>query len=371
MQFGLMFFCAGRERRAGKYDLLLEAARYADRHGFAAVWTPERHFHAFGGLFPNPSVTGAALAVATSRVQIRAGSLISPLHHTVRIAEEWSVVDNLSNGRTAISFGSGWNRADFTFFPDRYDSRHRVMYEQIAAIRGLWRGEPVELRNAQGRLAPVRIYPRPVQPELPIWITSSGNPETFVSAGRLGANLLTHMLGQDIPDLAARIDRYRDALEESGYERSHGLVTVMLHTFVGRDTAAVRERVRQPFREYLRCAVNLEEMAARAGGSVSGGHHMDPAPVPPDALEQLLDRAFDRYFTSASLLGSPAKCEAMVRELKCIGVDEIACLIDFLDDTETVLEHLPYLESVRSAVSREEACAFARTAAESFSEPLV
>src|SRR5262245_52032364 len=121
MDFGVMFF-AGSDRRlaADRYRLLIDAAQFADRHQFCAIWTPERHFHEFGGLFPNPSVLGAALAVVTTRIPIRAGSVIAPLHDPIRIAEEWSIVDNLSGGRVAISFGSGWNADDFVFHPDRY-----------------------------------------------------------------------------------------------------------------------------------------------------------------------------------------------------------------------------------------------------------
>src|SRR5690606_26160226 len=67
----------GRQDAGGaessRYRLLLEGARFADRHGFKAVWTPERHFHSFGGLYPNPAVVGAAIAAVTERVEIRAG----------------------------------------------------------------------------------------------------------------------------------------------------------------------------------------------------------------------------------------------------------------------------------------------------------
>ena len=45
--------------------MLLEGAKFADANGFVAVWTPERHFHAFGGPYPNPAVTGAAVAAVT------------------------------------------------------------------------------------------------------------------------------------------------------------------------------------------------------------------------------------------------------------------------------------------------------------------
>src|SRR5262245_45469222 len=123
MEFGLMFFAsASQTHDHDRYRLLKESARFADRNNFCCIWTPERHFHDFGGLFPNPSVIGAALAMITSQTQIRAGSLVSPLHNPIRIAEEWAVVDNLSSGRAAISFGSGWNIDDFVFFPERYEN---------------------------------------------------------------------------------------------------------------------------------------------------------------------------------------------------------------------------------------------------------
>lgn len=350
MDFGIMFFASGGGgNEPGKYRLLVEAARRADRDGLSAVWTPERHFHPFGGLFPNPSVLGAALATVTGRIQIRAGSLIAPLHHTLRIAEEWSVVDNLSEGRIAVSFGSGWNVDDFVFFPERYAERQAHMYGQIELVRRLWRGEEIEETNSYGKPVRISLYPKPVQAELPVWITSSGHAETFASAGRYGANVLTHLIGQDLPALAEKIERYRTALSESHGPGAAGKVSLMLHTFLGPDLEAVKAKVRRPLREYLRSAISLEQLAAGGGGVVSGGHRVEAHHIPPDALEDLLDRAFDRYFESGSLMGSPERCLRMVERLADIGVDEIACLIDFVDDPEAVLESLGYLGELSAA----------------------
>src|SRR5438067_1141383 len=108
MRFSLLYF-SSREAGRGpdKYRLLLDGARFADAHGFEAVWIPERHFHAFGGLYPNPAVLAAVLAPATSRLRLRAGSVVLPLHSPLRVAEEWAVVDNLSDGRVDIAFASG------------------------------------------------------------------------------------------------------------------------------------------------------------------------------------------------------------------------------------------------------------------------
>ena len=79
-----MFFGAddaGRGAHAARYEEILRIARVAGSLGFAAVWTPERHFQRVGQVFPNPMVLSAALAAATERIAVRAGSLVLPLHH--------------------------------------------------------------------------------------------------------------------------------------------------------------------------------------------------------------------------------------------------------------------------------------------------
>lgn len=348
MDFGIMFFSSTSPAAAGdRYRLVTEAARFADRHGFSSIWLPERHFHPFGGLFPNPAVLAAALAVITQRVQIRAGSLVSPLHDTLRITEDWSIVDNLSGGRVAISFGSGWNIDDFVFYPDRYEERQAVMYRQIGEVQALWRGDSVQRRHSSGREVEIRIHPQPVQPELPVWVTSSGNLQTFVSAGTLGANLLCHLLGQTTAQLGEKIARYRAARAESGFAPGGGKVTLMLHTYLGTDRERVRTKVYRPFREYLRSAVSLEQMAALGGGGISGGHRIDPHTISPQAMEDLLDIAFDRYYHTASLIGTPESCRGLLYDLEEVGVDEIACLIDFIDDAAAVMESLGLLAQLR------------------------
>ena len=118
----------------------MDGARFADEHGFKAVWTPERHFHAFGGLYPNPAVTGAAVAAVTERVEIRAGSVVLPLHHPARVAEEWAVVDNLSGGRVGISVASGWQPNDFLLRPENFKEAKAVMFREIKTLQALWRG---------------------------------------------------------------------------------------------------------------------------------------------------------------------------------------------------------------------------------------
>lgn len=371
MDFGIMFFSnLGPTAEGAGYDLVVDAARFADRHGFRAVWTPERHFHPFGGLFPNPALTTAALAMVTERIALRAGSLISPLHDTLRIAEEWAVVDRLSGGRVGVSFGSGWNVDDFVFYPDRYESRQRVMEEQIAALRALWGGEPARRPNGAGKPVEITVYPRPVQAELPLWVTSSGNPETFRRAGALGANLLTHLLGQGLEVLEEKVKLYRSARAEHGHDPGSGVVTLMIHTFVGSDLGRVRGLARGPLTDYMRSAVSLERKAAAGGGVISGGHRIEDREVDAGDLENLMEVAFERYFTTSSLIGTPETCARVVWDIAAAGVDEVACLIDFGVAGDEVMRGLIHLDELRLACQPEVAAKAAQVARDAFLDDL-
>jgi natural product biosynthesis luciferase-like monooxygenase protein/FkbM family methyltransferase len=348
IDFSLFYFAdaantAGDQR--DKYRLLLEGARFADEQGFKAVWTPERHFHAFGGLYPNPSVTGAAVAAVTRRVEIRAGSVVLPLHDPVRVAEEWAVVDNLSGGRVGVSFASGWHADDFIFAPDLYAGRKEAMFAGIETVRALWRGEAVGRRGGAGQEVAVRILPRPLQSELPVWVTAAGNPDTFRAAGTIGANVLTHLLGQTVEEVGEKIAAYRAAWTAAGHP-GEGTVTLMLHTFVGEDDAAVREIVRGPFTAYLRSSFGLVETLARSTG-------MAVQDLSAADLDALLEHAFERYFETSGLFGSPATCLRTVDRLRALGVDEIGCLVDFGIDTETTLAGLRDLAALQALVARQ------------------
>jgi natural product biosynthesis luciferase-like monooxygenase protein len=349
-----LFYFASDEGECSehKYRLLLEGAKFADENDLTALWVPERHFYAFGGLYPNPSVAAAAVAAVTKRIGIRAGSCVLPLHSPIRVAEEWSLVDNLSGGRVGVSFASGWQPHDFVLKPENFAGRQKLLFERIEVVRKLWRGEAVAFTDGRGEEVAIRILPRPVQRELPVWITAAGNPETCKRAGENGFNLLTHLLGQSVDELAAKIVIYRESLAAGPARSSRGHVSLMLHTFLGESRDKVREQVRGPMKSYLRSAVGLIEKAAwsfptfkHATTNKDGGFSVDH--LSEDELDAVLDFAFERYFETSGLFGTPKECSEMLERLRGIGVDEVACLIDFGVPTSEVLDHLSYLKELR------------------------
>jgi natural product biosynthesis luciferase-like monooxygenase protein len=337
LEFSLFYFSSNEaEFSEDKYRLLVEGAKFADTHDFTAVWLPERHFHPFGGLYPNPSVLAAALAMVTERVRLRAGSVVLPMHHPVRVAEEWAVVDNLSGGRVDLSLAAGWNPNDFVLAPGSFENRYDLLFSGLDTIRLLWGGGAVTLPGGLGQPVPVRIYPQPRQPALATWITCSGGRRRFVQAGEHGANVLTALLFQGVAELAEKIAAYREARARHGHDPSTGHVTLMLHTFVGKDLEDVRRIVRAPFIEYLESSMDLWW---------KGQKRLDD--LQPKEREELFGRAFERYFQTSALFGTHQICAAFAASLQRAGVDEIACLIDFGINFDETIHGLHELDVLR------------------------
>src|SRR5205814_10011791 len=114
----------------------------------------------------SPSRSSGAIAPTTKNLKTRSWSVVAPLHTPIRIAEEWSVVDNLSRGRVALSFASGWMPEDLVLKPENYANRKDAMFRYSQIVRRLWRGEPVAFPGPLGGDASVQILPRPIQAEL-------------------------------------------------------------------------------------------------------------------------------------------------------------------------------------------------------------
>lgn len=350
MDISVMFFGAddaeGQTDHAAKYRDILAVARAADRLGLTAVWTPERHFQQVGQVFPSPPVLSAAIATATERIAVRAGSVVLPLHHPLRVAEDWAVVDNLSGGRIGLSVATGWHSTDFVLAPDHYADRRERALHDIPLLRRLWAGEAVEFPDGTGKMVAVQPQPRPLSPRLPLWMTSSGNPETWVTAGRLRTNVLAATIGQSREELADKISRYREAYAAAPEQlgtTERGTVTLMAHTYVGTDDAETMRLAGGPLRAYLKSYV-----AQTAANRTDDGR---AAALTPEQTDQLAEFALRRYLTWGGLLGSPERCRRTLLDLRDLGCDEVACFIDFGLGRDEVLAGLHRLADLRKALN--------------------
>ena len=348
MKFSVFFFSGDEGAQPeDRYRSVLDAAQFADQNGFDAIWIPERHFNKFGGLYPNPAVLGAAIAAQTESIYIRGGSVVAPLHHPVRIAEEWSALDNISKGRIGISFGSGFHPKDFLLAPQNFENRKQVMFDSIDIIRTLWHGDRITASSGEGKPSTVQLYPSPFSKELPTWLSTTRSFDTFQEAGEHGHHVLTALLRLSTEELKERITLYREERTKAGLSPESGRITLMLHTFVGPDMEYVQSQVKAPLKDYLRS--HMEHTSAVSQEKSGGKEKVLSA----EEEEELLEHAYQRYFRESSLIGTVDSCLETVKLLRAIGVDEIACLIDFGVSDEALkvgLEHLAKLqETVKNA----------------------
>ncbi|MGW2490903.1 MupA/Atu3671 family FMN-dependent luciferase-like monooxygenase [Streptomyces sp. NPDC001606] len=344
VDFSLYFFGDYPEGddHPARYRDLLTAAEFGDTHGFHALWIPERHFHSFGGLFPNPSVLAAALATRTTGIRLHAGSVVLPLHHPVRVAEEWSMVDNLSGGRAGLCVAHGWHAGDFALAPEHYGRQREVMYEQLASVRQLWSGARLTARSGTGDPVEVSLHPKPVQPRLPLFLAVLSDPASYERAAREGLGVVTNLMQQSVEQLAENIARYRRTRAECGLAPDEGRVVVLVHTYLGPDQDRARQEAYDPFLGYLRSSLSLFDTTMN-----SLGIDVDLSRTHPDDLDFLLGRAYRDYCENRALIGSPEGVRPVLDALVRAGADEIGCFVDFGLPGERMLAALPHLAALK------------------------
>lgn len=331
LAFSLMF--AGRMASHDDVTLLglvREAARFADAHGLHAIWLPERHGRARGGLHSEPAVIAAVLAGVTHSLRLRA-NLTAPLHEPTHLAERWAAIDLVSGGRVGLALGSGELPDEFVLGPEPFVDRKERLHRCAAELRELWRGGTVARVAGSGQAIAARTYPRPMQPELGVWLDCPGEVDGFLRAGRDGHHVLTELGFQSPQELAIKIALYRAAYADGNHPGA-GRVAVALPTFIAASRREVDEQARAGFLAYLEaCAgrwLGHEEQAAwrEVGGRAA-----------------LLADAYARFSGRAALLGTVDECGALVGELRAAGVDEIACVVDFGVEATRIVEALPLL----------------------------
>ncbi|MFE6177203.1 MupA/Atu3671 family FMN-dependent luciferase-like monooxygenase [Streptomyces sp. NPDC056464] len=329
------------EPRHGQYELLMDVARFADRHGFHALWMPERHFHSFGGLFPNPAVLAAALSRETERIRLNAGSVVLPLHDPIRVAEEWSMVDNLSGGRVGIGVASGWSANDFVFFPDRFGRHKELMYEQLEEVRKFWRGDALRRTSGDGE-AEVRLFPRPVQDVPPMYTAVVGNPASYELAARHDLGIVTNLMTQSVEQLQDNIALYRRTRAAHGLDPDAGRVAVLLHTYLAPDHDTARAEAYEPLSRYMRASLSVF-----SGVTNSLGHSIDLAELSEDDLDAVFRRAYGRYCDQRALIGTVDSVRPVVEAVTAAGADEIVALVDFGVAQDALRGGLPHLDALR------------------------
>ena len=225
------------------YREAIELAAEANRLGFHSIWASEHHGEA-DGYCPSPVVACAALAVAAPNCRIGQAVALAPLHgHPMRLAEDLSVVDNLSGGRIEIGLGQGYRPAEFEMFGWPYVRRTSAFEEALDTLEKAWTGEPFDYQGRSYKVKAGLLRPPPVKPgRLPLWI-GAAHPKARARAVRRRAGFLVAPLAE----LGLVEYQFKSFDEEAGRQGAERLPRAVMREILVGDSAADAIKRHQPF----------------------------------------------------------------------------------------------------------------------------
>ena len=258
MQVGIDSFAAFDDAglsisQSERLQRLIKQIEYADKIGLDVFGIGEHHRREF--LDSAPTVILAAAASRTKRIRLTSAVTVLSAADPVRVFQEFSTLDLLSQGRAEMVVGRGSSIEAFPLFGFRlkdYDSLFEEKLDLLLKIRDnehvYWSGKNRPSLDGQG------VYPRPLQNPLPIWIGVGGTPESFVRAGLLGLPLMVAIIGGETHRFRPLIDLYRQAGREAGY--SPDQLKVGVHS-LGYIAESTQEAVDDFFPGYARTMTEI------------------------------------------------------------------------------------------------------------------
>jgi alkanesulfonate monooxygenase SsuD/methylene tetrahydromethanopterin reductase-like flavin-dependent oxidoreductase (luciferase family) len=226
-----------RDRARGLYQQYIDQLAYADEVGFDGMVLNEHHQTVYG-LGPSPNLVAAALTQRTKRGKIVILGNLLPLHmNPLRVAEEYAMLDNMSDGRLIAGFAPGSGPETFNYNVASAPSRDQF-WEAVELIRRAWT-EPGPF-SYEGRHYPLRYvnpWPLPTQrPHPQIWIPGSRSRDTLVQIARHGYCYFLSSRSHG-KETARATQQFAKVLEQHGDVYRPNRMGILLSCFVG-DTDA-------------------------------------------------------------------------------------------------------------------------------------
>ena len=232
---------------AANYNEHLEEMTYCEELGFDGVVFNEHHYSAYGTM-PSPNLIAAALSQKTSRIKIGVLGNILPLrHHPVRVAEEYAMIDCLSNGRLIAGFVRGIPPEYIWYGVNPEESRGRFE-EAYDLIMTAWTNPVWSYEGKFFQLKDCAIWPRPMQqPHPPIWIAARSAESIEWCVKR---HLPTAQVYQTTDQIEDTFDYYRKVARNEGWEANPDDFILCRHIYIDESDKKAQE-IAEPAMRYF------------------------------------------------------------------------------------------------------------------------
>jgi alkanesulfonate monooxygenase SsuD/methylene tetrahydromethanopterin reductase-like flavin-dependent oxidoreductase (luciferase family) len=294
-------------------DITAEAL-YAEELGMNSVWIGEHHFSTLGVL-SCPDLVLSYIAARTRRIRLAPAVTVLPLHHPIRVAEQWATLDLLSGGRVDFAAGRGYDRREYLPFHVSFEDNQAIFNEGMEVVRKLWSAAgPLSHHGQHYSFDNVAITPKPIQQPIPTYVASFSKPSIELAA-RLGCGLIVAPFAAAISygGLKQVADLYGETCVKHGNKPGRLMCSYFIH-FANNKAEDAAARARQ-IRYYKEC--------------VLAAFPCDPATAPPSyryfiEMVERLRRLEPADLTENSvLLGSPAHLVEVLKKVEAAGFAEV------------------------------------------------
>src|SRR5215472_2775598 len=293
---------------------ITDEALYADKIGMHSAWIGEHHFNSLGVL-SCPDIVLSNIASRTRNIRLAPAVTVLPLHHPIRVAEQWATLDLLSNGRVDFAAGRGYDRREYLPFRVSFEDNQSIFEEGLELVRTLWAAEGrISHHGKHYSFDDVRITPKPVQRSIPTYVGSFSKPSIELAA-RLGCGLIVAPFAAAISfgGLKQVADLYHEACTRHGKTPGRLMCSYFTH-FADTKEQENAQRARQ-IRYYKECAIPALPS--------------DPKTAPPSYLYFVgmvdrLQKVRPGDLTENSvLLGEPARIVETLKKVEAAGFQEV------------------------------------------------
>ncbi|WP_404328749.1 LLM class flavin-dependent oxidoreductase [Mesobacillus maritimus] len=214
---------------------VVEEIVLADQVGLDVFGVGEHHREDYAA--SAPAVILAAAASQTKKIRLTSAVTVLSSADPVRVFQDFSTLDAISNGRAEIMAGRGSFIESFPLFGFDLNDYDDLFEEKLDLLLKITESEKVTWKGGhRPGIQNLGVYPRPVQNPLPVWIGSGGNSQSVVRAGLLGLPLVLAIIGGRPIHFEPLVRLYKRAAAKAGHDVSKLTVASHSHGFVAETT---------------------------------------------------------------------------------------------------------------------------------------